>query len=92
MLRHSGRRDDLSTVRRDNIRLLTKPRGFAMSHSRPRRCASSLCVLCCIVLLVGAPIVSSADFGAGFKAKRAAVDGGTVSVTVQVSHSKETKR
>ena len=92
MLRHSGRRDDVSTVRRDNIRLLTKPKSFAMSHSRPRRCASSLCVLCCIVLLVGAPIVSAADFGAGFKAKPVAVDGGTVSVTVQVNHSKETKR
>jgi hypothetical protein len=38
MLRHSGRRDDVSTVRRDNI------------------------------------------------------EGGTVSVTVQVNHSKETKR
>jgi hypothetical protein len=82
----------MSTVRRDNIRLLTKPKGFAMSHSRPRRYASSLCALCCIVLLIGAPIVSAADFGTGFKAKPVAVDGGTVSVTVQVNHSKETKR
>jgi len=49
-------------------------------------------VLCCIVLLVGAPIVSAADFGAGFKAKPVAADGGTVSVTVQVNQSKETKR
>ena len=92
MLRHSGRRDDVSTVRREDIRLLTKPKGFAMSHSRPRRWASSPCVLCCIVLLVGAPIVSAADFGAGFKAKPVAADGGTVSVTVQVNQSKETKR
>jgi len=44
-VRHSGRRDYVSTVRRDNIRLLTKPKAFAMSHSRPRRCASSLCVV-----------------------------------------------
>jgi hypothetical protein len=49
-------------------------------------------MLCCIVLLVGGPIVSAADFGAGFKAKPVAVDGGTISVTVQVNHSKETKR
>jgi hypothetical protein len=82
MLRHSGRRDDVSTARRDNVRLFTKRKGFAMSHGRPRRRASSPCVLCCIVLLVGASIVSAADFGAGFKAKPVALDGGTVSVTV----------
>jgi hypothetical protein len=63
-----------------------------MSHIRPQRCASSPCVLCCIVLLVGAPIVSAADFGGGFKAKLVAVDGDTVSATVHVNHSKETKR
>jgi hypothetical protein len=39
-------------------------------------------VLCCVVLLIGTPIVSAAEFGAGFKAKPVAVDGGTVSVTV----------
>jgi len=63
-----------------------------MSHSRPRRYASSLCVLCCIVLRVGAPIVRAADFGAGVQGQPVAVDGGTVTVTVQVNHSKETKR
>ncbi len=91
MLRHCGRRDDVS-VRRDNIRLLTKPKGFrhvtqlfstvrvapvrALLHRPTGRC----------------PIVSAADLGAGFKAKPVAVDGGTVSVTVQVNHFKETKR
>ena len=41
-----------------------------------------LLVPCCLAILSAESTVSAADFGAGFKTKSIAVDGGTVSITI----------